>query len=1014
MAKNRPKGCKFATDYEIMKKQIILTALCCALGATTQAQVNRPDAAGYLERGVLMFNERNYEGCIDQLARLHSLNATPEQTEEAMYYLGLATQGLGDDEALIIFKKFLADFPVSTRRADVMTSIGDFYFNRGNYAEALAEYNKVNQLALNSARAEELNYRSGYSYLLLGEYDAAASYFRSLSSTEEYGNAARFYQGYIAYVKKDYPLALSLFKTVDTTREPGDAAPYYEAQIAFTQENYSRALELATGMLKSGKVPQFTPECNRIAGESLYNLGDEDAALPYLWKYCAEAKEPQPSAFYILGVSEYRQANYDAAIKLLQQAIGTHSAMEQSAYLFLGQAYLKRGDNSSALMAFENAYKVDYDREVRETAFYNYAVARMDGGRVPFGNSVALLENFLKEYPNSTYSADVQKYIVTGYMTDNDYNSALEAINRIPNPSPELLSAKERILFVLGTREYSAGKLAPAIEHLTQAKKLAGKNSNIGRQCDIWLGDCYYTRGNFDAAASSYLSFLGSAPKSETGNRALAYYDLGYSRFSQELYSEALTDFSNAAKMLSAGNTGLPSSLLADAYNRMGDCRYYNSDFHAAATDYLKAYDLNPSAGDYALYQLAIMKGLQKDHSGKIATINNLVDRFPSSGLLPSALLEKAESQSALGETDQAINTYTQLVQQYSNTAPGRNGYLQLAITYINGNQRQKGIDTYKKVIYTFPSSEEARIAADDLKQLYAADGKLQEFVSFINSVPNAPRFEASELDQLAFQAAENDYINSGATAKLSSYLTDYPQGASQAQALYYLADASWNAGNSAEAQGYATQLLLNHPDAEVAEDAMLIKGAAENALGKTEIAFETYKELEGRASGSNMLREARIGLMRTAADLGKYAEVVTVADKLLASTAANSSTDSNEIRFMRAMANDNLGNHDEAYNDWEELAKNPSDLFGAKSAYYLGQSMLDNNQTKKAEKVADSLISSNTPHQYWLARGFILYSDILRKQGKDFEANEYLKSLQSNYPGTEADIFQMIEQRLK
>ena len=95
-------------------------------------------------------------------------------------------------------------------------------------------------------------------------------------------------------------------------------------------------------------------------------------------------------------MSEYRRGDYDAAIKLLQQSIGTHSAMEQSAYLFLGQAYLKRGDNNSALMAFENAYRVDYDREVRETAFYNYAVARMDGGRVPFGNSVALLENFLR------------------------------------------------------------------------------------------------------------------------------------------------------------------------------------------------------------------------------------------------------------------------------------------------------------------------------------------------------------------------------------------------------------------------------------------------------------------------------------------------------------------------------------------------------------------------------------------------------------------------------------------
>ena len=83
---------------------------------------------------------------------------------------------------------------------------------------------------------------------------------------------------------------------------------------------------------------------------------------------------------------------------------------------------------------------------------------------------------------------------------------------------------------------------------------------------------------------------------------------------------------------------------------------------------------------------------------------------------------------------------------------PGRNGYLQLSITYINRGERSQGIETYKKVIYTFPSSEEARIAADDLKQLYAADGRLQDFVAFINSVPNAPRYEASELEKLAFQ----------------------------------------------------------------------------------------------------------------------------------------------------------------------------------------------------------------------------------------------------------------------
>lgn len=997
-----------------MKRPLILTAAYALACAGSVAQINSPDAQGYLQRGILMCEDRNYEGCLDQMTRLYNLATTAQEREQALYYMCRATLGLGDDEALDMLGTFLREYPVSTLRGDVMMMVGDYYFNRGQYAEALAEYGQINPLALTSSRQDELNYRQAYAYLMLGEPDMAASLFRTLQSKPAWKDAARFYLGYIAYSKQDYPLALRYFNSVDTSKEPANAAPYYAAQIYYAQGEYDKCLSTARGLLASGTVPQFTPECNRLAGESLYNLGRSDEAIPYLWKYCAEATDPAPSAFYILGVSEYEKGDYDAAVKLFQQAIGSQSAMGQSAWLYLGQSYLKRGDMSQALMAFENAYRLDYDRSVRETAFYNYAVARMDGGRVPFGNSVSLLESFLAEYPDSPYSADVQRYIVTGYMTDNDYTGALTAINKVKNPSAEILKAKQRVLFVLGTREFSSGRVADAITHLTEARSLARHDGSIARQCDMWLGDCYYTRGNYDAAANSYLSYISATPASQTSDLALARYDLGYTRFAQERYGDALTDFNDALKVMGRPDSTLPSNMEADTYSRIGDCRYYLGEYSAAATDYQKAYDLNPSSGDYALYQLAIMKGLLKDHAGKVATIDNLTDRFPSSGLLPQALLEKAESQSALGNTKAAVNTYKELVRKYPGTAPGRNGYLQLAITYINNGDRAKGIETYKEVITTFPSSEEARIAADDLKQLYAADGRLSEFVGFLSSVPNAPKYEASELEQTAYQAAENAYINSGATAGLLGYVRDYPDGASRAQALYYLADAAWNEGKATEAQGYATQVLLNHPDSEVAEDALLIKAQAEGELGKTEIAYSSFLELESHASGSNMLRDARIGLMRTAMDLGKYAEAVDAADKLLASTAANSSADMSEVTFTRGMANDRMGNHDEAYSDWESLASNTSDLYGAKSAYYMAQSLFDRGLTAKAKTRTDKLISSDTPHRYWLARGFVLYSDILRKEGNEFEANEYLKSLRSNYPGTEADIFQMIDSRLK
>ncbi len=997
-----------------MKRPVIFTLLGCLLGTSPALGVlNSPDAGGYLERGLLMLEDHNYSGCIDQLARIHALSPTPSQREDALYYLGRATLGLGDDEALTVLNRFLEEYPASTRRTDVMMSVGDYHFFRNDYPKALMQYAQINPMALTEGRQDELNYRMAYCYMLTGEPETAASLFRSLQGKEEWRNAAMFYLGYIAYTKKDYKTAHQYFRSVDHSTAPGNAAPYYEAQIDFAEGDYDKSLAAARSLLRAGTLPEFTAECNRLAGESLYNLGEESAALPYLWKYCAETTDPKPSAFYILGIDEFRKGDTDAAIKLFQQAIGTHSAMEQSAWLFLGQAYRKRGDNSAALMAFENAYKVDYDRKVRETAFYNYAVARMDGGRVPFGNSVALLENFLEEYPDSPYAADVQKYIVNGYMTDNDYTSALRAINSVKSPSRQLLAAKQRVLFVLGTREYASGRVADAITHLREARTLGRDgNADIATQCDLWLGDCYYTHGNYDEAADCYLRYIRNG--NDASNVALARYDLGYTRFAGEDYRKALSDFAEAATAMESTKVNLPASLRADAFTRMADCRYYLDDFEGAENDYRKAYGLNPSSGDYALYQMALMQGLRKDHASKIANIDRLMEEFPSSGLIPSAMLEKAESQAASGHTDQAVKTYGELVRLYPGTAPGRNGYLQLAITYINRGDKAKGVETYKKIIYTFPSSEEARIAADDLKQIYAEDGRLKEFVEFIGSVPNAPRYEADDIESAAFRAAENAYVNSGATSALSTYLNEYPSGSSRARATYYLAESAWNSGNPAEAQGYATQVLLGYPDSEVSEDAMLVKGQAEAALGKTEIAYSTFAELEGKASGANMLRNARLGMLHTASDLGKNAQVVAVADKILSTTATNTPSDLAGVKFMRAMANDRLGNHDKAYADWEELATNLTDVNGAKSAYYMGQSLLDRGKTDRALVIAESLTSSDTPHSYWLARGFILYSDILRKQGKTFEADEYLKSLRSNYPGAEADIFQMIDSRLK
>ena len=68
---------------------------------------------------------------------------------------------------------------------------------------------------------------------------------------------------------------------------------------------------------------------------------------------------------------------------------------------------------------------MDCVNSVTETAFYNYIVALMDGGRAPFARTVNMLEEFLGRFPDSAYAPTVRELALNGYLTDQDYASVL-------------------------------------------------------------------------------------------------------------------------------------------------------------------------------------------------------------------------------------------------------------------------------------------------------------------------------------------------------------------------------------------------------------------------------------------------------------------------------------------------------------------------------------------------------------------------------------------------------------
>lgn len=970
------------------------------------AQINSPMPAGYLDRARLMNIDHNYQGVADQ-----TRNASPG--EERAWLRAVAALATDNEDAFRLLTRFLQQYPASPLRMQAQMALADIDFADGLYADALEKYIAIGADSFAEPLANQLALRRAYCRIMLGDYSRAEEDLSTLEASPQLAQTALFYRAYIAYAQRQFGKATEMFNRCDTATYPGSAAPFYLMQIDFAEGKYPAALERAMALLSTPGMGDFDAESNRIAGESLYNMGRTTEGLSYLWTYASLVDNPAPSALYILGISEFDQGNWDNAIKLLQRAVPAGNAMGQSAYLMLGQAYEQRGDHDAAVMAFEQAYRQNFDRKVQETAFYNYVVANVQGGKVPFGSSVKIMENFLREFPNSTYASTVEEYLVDGYMTENDYGHALEALDRIKHKTPKLEAARQRVLFVLGSREYQEGNYRLAEEHLRQASALdcEGTDASIRAQSRLWLGDCLMQNDKYSAAAQQYKAYLDAVPKNKQTayNRMVAEYNMGYALFNNKNYKGAEADFKTALDL--AKSTTGDKSLLADIQTRIADCRYYLGDYSAAEGLYSNAYAQLPDNGDYVLYQLAMVKGRQGKGAEKIAYLDDLMKRFPGSTLLPGAMLEKAQSQVEAGNVDNARQTYRNLTELYPETPAGRNGYLQMAMALMQNGQRDAAVEAYKEVIVRYPTSSEAGVAAEDLKNLYAGEGHLVEFVDFINSVPNAPKIEQSTLEAAAFEAAQNQYAEKGKTSLLEKYLAEYPEGANRPQALYYMAEASWKAGKHSQTVLRAQELITAYPHSEASRYAMLLKAKSQAAQGKHEAALVDYRALEQSASDPATVEEARLGILRSASILGRNNEVLELTSDMLASASSNEVR--GEVNYRRALALNAMKRYAEADKILQALAATPGELYGSMGAVAYGQSLLDRGKVVEAETVVNNFIDADPPHQYWLARGFILYSDILRKQGKTFEADEYLRSLRDHYPGRDADINTMINRRL-
>ena len=1002
-----------------MKRLALLLWFCSSLPVVAQhissTYNGNTNTENLLREAKLLYNERCYNMAEELLLQVQCSNPNHLQQHETAALLALIAYHRDPQSASNVIEEYLLRYPDAPERNRMKALILQSDYAQGNYAKVIQGMQEVEPDMLCNEERDDLILAYALSMIKEKRYEEAEVQLNILSLiSDRYDNEAIFYTAYTHYVGKQYDKAEEGFTKAQQTAKFHQASRYYLAEIMLETKGYEEAEAMAVAYNDEFNNGEYSLEMTRIQGESLYGQKRYLQAAVVLEEYLANADSPKRETLYQLGMSHFNTGEHLRAPELFAMVSDGDDAVAQSAQLHAGLSYLTLDDKNKARLCFEQAASMTAVPELRERAMYNYTVCMYETSYSGFGESVAILERFLNEFPHSIYTDRVNSYLVETYMNTKNYDAALQSIAKIQQPSSTILRAKQQLLYKAGTEAFAGGDLNKALTKLNESLKVGNYDRQVGADALFWRGEVYFRNSNYRQAARDYAQYLSLTGDRKGRTYGLALYGSGYTHFIQKNYQEAFKQFNKLIQSYPVSAKAIDKSTVADAHMRIGDCYFHSRKYNAAEESYNTAISTDPLQADYAVYQKAFVQGLTGRYDDKIGTLTYLTETYPQSDYLDDALYEKGRAYVQLENSTQAISAFEQLTEQFPQSQYAPIAGNEIALIHYQCDRIRAAIQSYKSVITNYPNSEQAKVAMRDLKNLYVEENMVDSYVEFASKTEGMVAVNISEHDSLSYKAAEMAYIRGdekAATEGFTKYLSQFSSGAYTTDAQYYLGCIYYKANNYNQAKTYLSEVSSRRSSKYCEEATRMLADLAYNNKDYN-LAIETYGNLVELTGNPTTKLHAQVHRLRSAWATANYELITKESAQVLANGKLAPETGT-ELRYYRAKAYLTQGRNESAIEDLCILAKDTRNVYGAEAKYQLAQIYYNIKQYDNAEKEVLDYINVSTPHSYWLARSFVLLADVYMKNEKYIEAKQYLISLRQSYQ-VKDDIAPMIEERLK
>ena len=952
-----------------------------------QSEIYRNDLKDF-NRAIELYKDKQYLSAQLVFINVQQQNNNLEVQSDCAYYIATSAIKLNQNDADELMEQFIQNYPTSSKINQAYIEVAQYYFEQGNYNEAMNWFDKVDESTLTTEERDRFNFQKGYVFYTSKNKKEATSYFNRVSNSKEYGSQAKYYLGYMAYEADDYKEANNQFNQVSGEEKYQDKMSYFQADMNFKSGKFQEAIELGKkAMSKSNAVEKS--ELNKIIGESYFNLKQYDQAIPYLKEYKGKKGKWSNTDFYMLGYAYYQQKDYENAIAQFNKIIDGKDAVAQNAYYHLGESYLNTNKKQQALNAFKSASEMEFDLKIQEDANLNYAKLSYEIGN-PYQSIPNVLSAFIQKYPTNPNNPEIETLLINSYITSKNYKEALTLLEK--NKSFANKQAYQKVAFYRGLELYTDANYTEALSMFK--KSIAEpRDAKFTARATFWKAETEYVLDNFSEALISFKQFEGNTEAKNTPEFKNIDYNIGYTYFKLKNYEQAVTHFETFSK-----NNTADKVRLNDTYLRLGDSNFVIGKYWPAMEAYNKAMDMKGIDTDYAAFQKALSYGFVQRNEKKIEDLNKFIVTYTKSKYHDDALFELANTYTAENKINEALKTYDKLIAEYKNGSYTGKSILRQGLIYYNADQSQQALTKFKKVAAEFPNTPEALQAVSTARLIYVDTGKVDEYAAWVKTL-NYVEISDAELDNDTYESAEKQYLQNNSKQAISgftTYIAKFPNGIHALKANFYLAQLYFadNLENNA-IPNY--EYVVSKSRNEFTEQA-LARLSSIYLKGKNyEKAIPVLKRLETEADFPQNVTFAQANLMKAYYEKEDFANAVSFAEKVLANPKTDDKikSDAQIIIARSAVKTNDEPKMRAAYAKLLTLAKGE---LAAEALYYDAYFKNKDAKYDESNKTVQKLAKDYSGYKYFGAKALVIMAKNYYALKDSYQATVILEAVIKNF----------------